>query len=180
MTQTAHAGLRDKKMRRRFARSINEMDDTARFDSYITHVELSFTDMCNYECSFCPQSTHFDSASVMSERTLQRALDHVLEFDHAVHIYVSGRGEPTLHPRFEHFIKTIHARIENTPHSLKMFTNGTRLRQFAYLLPCFDRLFVNIYDEMPENQRESIVKQYKQFYNVNIEFKLARSNSFGV
>ena len=176
--QCVHAGLRDKKMRRRFAQSINEMNDTPRFDSYITHVELSFTDACNYSCSFCPQSTHFDSDAVMSERTLQRALDHVLEFDHFVHIYVSGRGEPTLHPEFEHFIKTIYDRIKNTPHSLKMFTNGARLREVAYLIPCFDRLYLNIYDETPEEKRDALVRAFQFFYNVNIEFKLTSIPEF--
>ena len=95
----------------------------------LNSVYIEITDACNLNCSFCPcgkqpqlvpspsakTRTFMDSA--LFERCIQQTALH------AENVYFHILGEPTLHPGFVHYIKT----LESTPLKLNLTTNGTTI-----------------------------------------------------
>lgn len=139
---------------------------------HLISAELSLTDLCNMRCVFCPHSTSFGNPkNYMSEETLHRALDHILEFKQPLKIALNGRGEPSLHKNFETMINILHERTKDTPHYFTMGTNGTRLDRYEHLIPLFRRININIYDEHSKDQIKHLVNKYSRRSNINMLLK---------
>ena len=131
---------------------------------FVSKLELSITDLCNFRCVFCPHSTTFPNrANHMSLDTINVCIDHLLELGRDIPITLAGRGEPTLHPQFEEVVKTLISRHGN----VKLFTNGARLSRYKHLIPLFSLVVLDIYDET--NNVRSLVDTYSKYPNIQID-----------
>ncbi|MBN2558019.1 MAG: radical SAM protein [Clostridia bacterium] len=92
--------------------------------SYPRRIVLELTNACNPGCI-----TSARSHAELNQDFFKKEWLKVLEpaFDYAEEMTLTGRGEPTLHPDFQHFLEF----AGHFPIKKHILTNGTRLREIS-------------------------------------------------
>jgi len=85
-------------------------------------VDIELTNRCNATCSFCPREKT-PKQGFMDFAVFQRAVSRVKEFGPATKIFLTGLGEPMLHPRFSDCV----AYLASEGFVPAFTTNGSRL-----------------------------------------------------
>ncbi len=85
---------------------------------YRTAVNLEWTSKCNAACVMCPRDA-IPSPLTMSDDTFNKVLERLSERD-VFRCVIAGYGEPTVHPRFEDYVRL----IAEHPVSFDMVSNG--------------------------------------------------------
>lgn len=85
-------------------------------------VDIELTNRCNATCSFCPREKT-PKQGFMAYETFEKAVERVLELGSDTDVFLTGLGEPMLHPRFLDCIRHL------AEHDLKpsFTTNASRL-----------------------------------------------------
>lgn len=111
------------------------------------NVNLELTDLCNIKCRMCGQAytnkVHSNPESFMKWDVWVALLDGLRDYGEEIHLCPHWLGEPTLHPRFDEFVR--YAFERNAGNRLfrhfKLHTNGVLLddRRIDTLLDCANR-----------------------------------------
>lgn len=117
-------------------------------------VHLHMTTRCNLSCAYC--SYHPPGYQIGPDRPMDFSLSHFLRLiDEAVKlrsnaVYLSGEGEPTMHPHFREMISA----LESAPIETTLFTNATYDPRLSAELVKADRLIVNLSAANPKSYLE--------------------------
>lgn len=107
-------------------------------------VQIHVTDRCNLACQYCyyhgPESTHRSRGNNhlpfdMFVKVVRDCVD--LKVDE---IYLSGRGDPTLHPRFYEILE----HLQHKPLSVTIYSNGTFPTKRCREILKADRIVINL------------------------------------
>lgn len=118
--------------------------------THLNKVYVEPTNACNLDCLTCFRQGWDDKLGKMTEKTFQRVLDGIQEFDPMPTLYFGGIGEPLANKRTIEWVaraKAIGARVE-------MISNGTLLdeKRLRLLVEAgLDLLWVSIDGAHPEN-----------------------------
>ncbi|MDC3266331.1 SPASM domain-containing protein [bacterium] len=135
----------------------------------LIRVDLDLTGLCNRQCSFCPRS--LDATPVypninkqMTLETVETVIKEMQSIDFGGWVELAGRGESTLHKKFE----TIVDMLTNTKRrwKVRLTTNGYKIDQWWNTAGNkLDELYLNSY----ESHEEYVERQelYKQLPNGN-------------
>ena len=89
---------------------------------------IEATNVCNYRCKYCPQSNSDDKGikkGQMSTVLFENILKQITQLKPISQVYLTGSGEPLMHPDLEEFIK-LSNRYGFTP---RFSSNGSLLSQ---------------------------------------------------
>ena len=104
-------------------------------------IELNITELCDMKCAFCPRSSGYPNSNLnMSLNTLDVIVEHAKELK-GVSFHISGRGEPTLHPRFSDVLDKL------SDFKVKLSTNGNRVDRYLDKINELHKVDYSIYDE---------------------------------
>jgi len=107
-------------------------------------VQFHLTNQCNLACRYCWY--HSPGSRLHPFQTIHFPFDvfvHVIRdlVDLSVDkVYLSGEGEPTLHPRFYEMLKC----LQRKPLSVTIFSNGTFPTQYCRNILSADRIVINL------------------------------------
>jgi len=89
----------------------------------ITSLLIELTNICNFDCLFCPNEAMKRKKGIMDEVTFRKIIDELaaMGFENPVGFHVMG--EPLLHPRFFEFVE--YAERKNI--DIELHTNGMPL-----------------------------------------------------
>lgn len=105
------------------------------------------------KCSFCPRSNGYPNSNLnMTLDTLSVITAHAKELDGDYTFHISGRGEPTLHPKFSDVLDIL------TPFNVKLSTNGNRVDKYLDRIQKLKKVDYSIYDESKLTPQEAISK----------------------
>ena len=106
---------------------------------YRINVNWEWTGRCNARCAMCPRSM-IDNAQLATYATFSLALGR-LEPRDVYRCIVAGYGEPTTHPRFDHFVDL----LRGHPVDFDLATNGSLLNEarLRRLDGVFDRVMIS-------------------------------------
>lgn len=115
----------------------------------LKYVELNLTELCNFNCPFCPRGHGYPNQNLhMSLDTLDLILDSIRDLDQEITVQLAGRGEPTLHKEFGKILERLLEFREEVPSfRIEMNTNGARVPRYKHLMDKIDRVTYNIYPE---------------------------------
>jgi sulfatase maturation enzyme AslB (radical SAM superfamily) len=150
------------------------------FLSHLRSIEINPTELCNLQCSFCPRSFGYPNKNLhMSIETAQIIRQHLDEIGYSQNLWITGRGEPTLHNNFEELVDVFAK--DNPSYNISMVTNGKWLfDKYHKVIPKFDEINYDVYDTAYDDQgnakqrirakklKASLEGQYK---NLKILFK---------
>lgn len=118
-------------------------------NKYLFRVDLDLTGLCNRTCHFCPRT--FKSYPNLNEHMSMETIDIVLgelwasKFTGVIEL--AGRGEPTLHPRFEEVVD----KVRKGPWTVRVTTNGYKLEKYwNTVYTKIDELILNTYTNEEE------------------------------
>ena len=95
----------------------------------VNGVYIEITNVCNLNCSFCPCGKDpNETRAFMSTELFNRAIIESSKI--ADNVYFHVLGEPTLHPNFEKFLKS----VESTNLRVNLTTNGTTIQKVDEIL----------------------------------------------
>lgn len=121
------------------------------------NVELNITELCNMKCDFCPRSMGYPNSNLnMSLKTVDIIVEHLKELKNP-YIYISGRGEPTLHPQFDIILDKL------SEFKVGLATNGNRVDKYLNKINKLSKVDYSIYDESKLSPSEAF-KKYKNFH----------------
>jgi MoaA/NifB/PqqE/SkfB family radical SAM enzyme len=107
-------------------------------------INIDVTGLCNETCNYCPRSHGYpNTKDYMSVELFQKFVDDVNAEGFTGHICWSGRGENSLHPKFEEMVKILHH--SNRKYKTRILTNGYKLKQRKWLFKRFDNVIMNTY-----------------------------------
>lgn len=131
-------------------------------------VEINPTELCNLTCNFCPRSTFYPNKNIHMDLDLARLIrDQLQQFNYSKTISITGRGEPTLHPRFEELVDI----FANNKWTLKINTNGKRFDRYRdIILGKFGEIIYNCYEHTQQEVAE-LRKQYRMYRNIRFRYK---------
>lgn len=86
------------------------------------HIDLELTNRCNATCDFCPREKT-PKQGFMTFEVFQKAVERILELGSHEQVFLTGLGEPMLHPRF---LDCVRYGIEHGL-SISMASNASRL-----------------------------------------------------
>ncbi|GJM23018.1 MAG: hypothetical protein DHS20C15_29330 [Planctomycetota bacterium] len=95
-------------------------------------INLDLTTACNYRCDHCIDWDILNSADKHKEQDLEDSLTRMAERGMRSVILIGG-GEPTVHPRFSHFVKHIKS-LDMQVAVVSNGSNGSKLLEIAPLL----------------------------------------------
>lgn len=162
------------------------------------HIDLG--NHCNLACKMCGPAYSTTIASKMKQWKLadvdqylrrdwtkdtevwEKFLNELVEITDLKHIHIMG-GEPTIHPRFKHFIKFLIDNTDSKKYGISFVTNGTNYDpEVVEMLKQFKTAAVEISVETA-NQTNNYIRQGSDISELrkNVEsFMKARSESFYV
>ena len=115
-------------------------------------VELETQNRCNASCAFCPVNRNAPQRPYarMSEELFSAIIGQLADLKYAKSLSLHSNNEPLLDKRLPEFAAHAKARLPKA--RVKMFTNGSLLTLdlFRRLIPSFDRIFINNYNETPD------------------------------
>lgn len=121
-------------------------------------IELNVTELCDMTCSFCPRSVGYPNSNLnMSLDTLDVIINHAENLDRDIIFHLSGRGEPTLHPKFSDLLD----RLDRF--KVKLSTNGNRVDRYLDKINKLMKVDYSIYD-----QSKLTSKQIHSKYNFHV------------
>lgn len=116
-----------------------------------SQVELETQNRCNAGCAFCPVNRNAPQREYarMSEELYSSIIDQLAKLRFKRSLSLHSNNEPLLDKRLPDFAKEAHQKLPKA--RIKMFTNGSLLTLdlFRALLPSFDRIFINNYNNLP-------------------------------
>ena len=116
-----------------------------------SQVEIETQNRCNAACEFCPVNRNAPQRPYarMSEDMFSSILDQLAALRYTKALSLHSNNEPLLDNRLPSF--AAEARTKLPKARIKMFTNGTLLSLdlFRTLMPNFDRIFINNYNDTP-------------------------------
>jgi len=151
------------------------------FPFHPIRVELNLTELCNLRCDFCPRAYDYPNRNLhMSEEMFDLFLDSHMEFtaEHRakMQIMLIGRGEPTLHPQFTHFIDKLFAyhmvlkRRFGFTIGLTIHTNGRKWEDWIpEYYKCFSKIDFNCYSDRTYLEYLDLKEQMKKYPNVLVQ-----------
>ena len=124
----------------------------------INSLELNLTELCNLTCGFCPRGSQekpYPNQNLnMSLDTVKLIVEQALEFDSNIVFFLSGRGEPTLHPKLDKVIDIIHS----NNFEVGLSTNGHRFDKFKHSIEKCSYIVYDVYSENNEDFLDAISK----------------------
>ena len=95
-------------------------------DNDIFYINLSLTNYCNYQCSYCcAEIPPVNKTSIFeSQETIINTLNRLFNFNYKKYFIILTGGEPTIYPNFLDIVKYINS-IEKTIY-LNIISNGSR------------------------------------------------------
>ncbi|TNF36796.1 MAG: radical SAM/SPASM domain-containing protein [Gammaproteobacteria bacterium] len=91
-------------------------------------VDIEVTNRCNATCSFCPREKT-PKQGFMDFEVFCKAVERIQEFDPNTKVFLTGLGEPMLHPRFLDCVKHLRAnglRPAFTTNASRLFRESSR------------------------------------------------------
>ena len=127
---------------------------------FVKKIELNFTDVCNKSCGFCPQSTFYNYTNKMTIEVLKEIIKNLWKYEFKGIVTIAGRGESTLHPKFDEFIELLNP--PKKPWLLNLSTNGTTADKHIETFKKFDRVIWNNYsNEFELKNTKELVKEVR-------------------
>ena len=93
--------------------------------THLTKVYIEPTNLCNLDCTMCIRNGWDESLGRMTQATLDRILDGLMQLPTAPTVFFGGLGEPLYHPRTIDWV----AKAKACGFSVEMITNGTILTE---------------------------------------------------
>lgn len=111
-------------------------------------VELNITELCNLRCDFCPRAHGYPNVNEhMSLETMHKIVEHIESYPDEVQVLVCGRGEPTLHEKFDELMQPL---FESKAHTT-LTCNGHRVKKYIDTVKQFDYVMINFYEGKQED-----------------------------
>lgn len=138
------------------------------FIKEIVTIEIDPTGLCNLACSFCPRATFYPNLNQhMSLEMAQLIVNNLIAINFTGEVSITGKGEPTLHNKFEELVKLFAGRSW----SLKMNTNGKRFDKYKdTILKHFDKVLFNCY-EYTREEYQAKVEELAEHKNVIVKWR---------
>jgi MoaA/NifB/PqqE/SkfB family radical SAM enzyme len=123
--------------------------------SHIVRLDFDLTGLCNRQCSFCPRS--LDAVPLypninkqMSLETVEIVIKELLSIDFKGWIELAGRGESTLHKKFDIIVDMLTAAPRKW--KVRLTTNGYKLDEWwnSPVGQKLDELILNSYESKEE------------------------------
>jgi len=136
-------------------------------------INVDPTDMCNFQCKFCPtgdrelmKNTSGRNYGSMDINLFKKIVDDICEFEKPIKVLrLYKDGEPTINPNFVEMIR--YAKEKKCSERIDTTTNGSRLsptKNLEIIDAGLDRINISI---------EGVnANQYKDFANFKIDFKM--------
>lgn len=131
--------------------------------THLVRIDLDLTGLCNRQCSFCPRS--LDASPVypninkqMSLETVEIIIRELLSIDFKGWFELAGRGESTLHKKFDTIVDMITS-APGRKWKVRLTTNGYELDDWwnSPVGMKLDELYLNSY----ESEQQYIERQAK-------------------
>lgn len=123
-------------------------------------VYIEITNVCNLKCSFCPP--HHRENRFMSDEEFKVVLEKIKPYTNYIYLHV--KGEPTLHPDFDKFVK--YAYYEGF--KINLTTNGTMLYKHLPITQYLRQINISLH--ATNNKR--IVDTAKNINDTIINFRI--------
>ena len=138
------------------------------FLDQISVIEINPTELCNLKCFFCPRSTFYPNENLnMSLDTATEIHRQLKDIDYRGEVSITGRGEPTLHPKFDELCEIF---LTDKTWTLKINTNGKRFDRYFTQIIQFDRIIYNVYSK-PEDDYIAVMDKYNFIPHITIKHK---------
>ena len=131
---------------------------------HLVRIDLDLTGLCNRQCSFCPRSLDADPVypnvnKQMSLETIEIILRELRSIDFDGWFELAGRGESTLHKKFEQIVDMITTGPRKW--KVRLTTNGYELDEWwnSPVGMKLDQLYLNSYEskEQYDERRKKYV-----------------------
>lgn len=123
--------------------------------------DLDLTGLCNRQCTFCPRSLHADPVYPninrhMSLETIEIVLKEMRSIGFTHWLELAGRGESTLHKKFDTIVDMVTAQPRTW--KVRLTTNGYKIDEWwPSLADKFDEIILNSYEsEEQYNERKQL------------------------
>ena len=127
---------------------------------YLYRVDLDLTGLCNRTCYFCPRTfkSYPNVNEHMSLETIEIVLAELRAIDFKGVIELAGRGEPTLHNKFDKVVDLVTAQPRKW--DVRVTTNGYRIDKLWGVYAKIDELILNTYTNQEDSDfmRKKYVK----------------------
>lgn len=116
---------------------------------YLGFIEINPTELCNYQCSFCPRSADYPNKNLhMTRETFDLIVESSLEWIEktgtGIRFSITGRGEPALAKNYEYMLdRVVQVYRENKKFLPMVNTNGT---EFEKYLEYYKQLYLLLYN----------------------------------
>lgn len=128
----------------------------------LVRLDFDLTGLCNRQCSFCPRSLDMDPIypninKQMSLETVEIVIKELLSINFNGWVELAGRGESTLHKKFDTIVDMLTA--EPRQWKLRLTTNGYKIDEWwnSSVGQKLDQLLLNSY-ESEQEYKERIEK----------------------
>lgn len=136
---------------RRMQRAITEFSSHS-VPPLFSQIEIETLNRCNAACDFCPVNRNAQQRPYarMTEELFSDILEQLEQMRYTKALSLHSNNEPLLDKRLPEFAAQARARLPKA--RIKMFTNGSLLDLdlFRTLIPSFDRIFINNYNDTPD------------------------------
>lgn len=117
-----------------------------------SQVEVETQNRCNGTCAFCPVNRNAPQRTYarMNDELYESVIEQLAGLRYSKALSLHSNNEPLLDKRLPDFAAFARKRLPKA--KIKMFTNGTLLTLdlFRELMPSFDRIFINNYNDTPD------------------------------